>query len=159
DKNFPDTSTIKAGFYAQDQIVAGRLTLLPGLRIDYYDLEPHSDQAFENSNTGTPIHALKAVPVSPKLGFTYKLDDQYTLFGQYAHGFRAPPYDDANFGFKNPQYFYEILPSPNLKPESSDGVEAGLRGRYQDGSSFGTSVFYNHYSNFIDASLVGIASD
>lgn len=159
DKNFPDTTTTKMGFYVQDRIVAGRLTLLPGVRIDYYHLEPYPDAAFENSNLGTPIRAVTAVPVSPKFGLTYKLTDEYTLFGQYAHGFRAPPYDDANFGFRNPQYFYEILPSPNLKPESSDGVEAGLRGRFHDGSSFGMSAFYNKYRDFIDAALVGIAPD
>ncbi len=30
---------------------------------------------------------------------------------QYARGFRAPPYDNANFGFRNTSFFYEILPN------------------------------------------------
>ncbi|MFP3632523.1 TonB-dependent receptor, partial [Burkholderia sp. SIMBA_045] len=80
--------------------------------------------------------------LSPKFGATYDLTTEYALFGQYAHGFRAPPYDDANLGFSNPTYGYEVLPNADLKPETSDGVEAGLRGKFSDGSSFQVSSFY-----------------
>ena len=85
------------------------------------------------------------------------MTDEYTLFGQYAHGFRAPPYDNANFAFSNPGYGYEILPNANLKPETSDGFEAGLRGGYADGSSFSLSGFYNTYEDFIDTVFVGFS--
>ncbi len=155
DKNFPDTDTIKTGAYFQDQVAFGPLTVVPGLRVDYYHLQPNVDAAFLNSNSSNPVHALTAVPVSPKLGATYKIDNDYTAFGQYAHGFRAPPYDAANFGFTNTQYFYTILPNADLKPETSDGFEGGLRGKFSDGSSFSVSQFYNIYSDFIDTKKVG----
>src|SRR3712207_8185559 len=51
------------------------------------------------------------------LGLTYDLNETFRLFGQYAHGFRAPPYDNANFGFSNPLFGYEILPNGNLRSE------------------------------------------
>jgi hemoglobin/transferrin/lactoferrin receptor protein len=72
------------------------------------------------------------------------------LFAQYARGFRAPPYDNANFGFRNTAFFYEILPNGNLEPETSDGFEGGLRARFRDGSSFQVSAFYNMYQDYID---------
>ncbi len=155
DKNFPDSDTTKAGAYLQDTITFGPWTVVPALRVDYYHLQPNPDQAFLNSNPTNPIHELTAVPVSPKLGATYKIDDSYTAFGQYSHGFRAPPYDAANFGFTNSQYFYEILPNPNLKPETSDGFETGLRGKFKDGSSFSVAQYYNLYSSFIDTQKIG----
>jgi hemoglobin/transferrin/lactoferrin receptor protein len=101
------------------------------------------------------VEPLTEWPVSPKFGATYKLNDALTAFAQYAHGFRAPPYDNANFGFQNPVFGYEILPNPDLKPETSNGFEIGLRGRFDDGSSFSVAGFYNLYKDFIDTKLVG----
>jgi hemoglobin/transferrin/lactoferrin receptor protein len=155
-KNFPDTETLQGGVYVQDKITAGRFTILPAVRFDYFHLKPKPDQAFANSNTQNfAIDSVTETAISPKLGLTYAATEQFTLFGQYAHGFRAPPYDNANFGFSNPVQMYEILPNGNLKPEESDGVEAGLRGRFEDGSSFSIAGFYNRYEDFIESVVVG----
>ena len=45
-KNFPDTNTVQAGVYMQDEITAldGRLTLMPAVRLDYYRLTPNPDR-------------------------------------------------------------------------------------------------------------------
>lgn len=156
-KNFPDTTTVQAGAYVQDKLVAGPLAVIPALRFDYYHLDPHPDADFRRSSAGTTmeIAPVTETAVSPKLGLTYALDERYTAFGQYAHGFRAPPYDNANFGFSNPVFGYEILPNGNLKPETSDGIELGLRGRFGNGSSFSFAGFYNQYADFIDTVVVG----
>ena len=157
-KNFPDTDTIQAGAYIQDEITWGRLTLTPAVRLDYYHLDPKSDALFANSNsTGFTINKQTDVAASPKLGVLYRLNDELTVFGQYAHGFRAPPYDTTNFGFTNRAFGYQILPNGNLKPETSDGVELGLRGRFAGGHSFAVTGFYNRFSDFIDTAVVGNA--
>src|SRR5262249_12690059 len=81
-KNFPDTDTTKLAAYVQDEIIIGRLTLLPGVRIDYYHLDPKPDAAFANSNgSDFPVHSLSKTPISPKFGATFHLTDEYTLFG------------------------------------------------------------------------------
>lgn len=150
-KNFPDTETTQAAFYFQDIAQWGRLRLIPAVRFDYFGLTPHKDQLFANSNTANfEIHQQQETAISPKLGATFDLSDNYRLFAQYARGFRAPPYDNANFGFRNNAFFYEILPNGNLEPETSDGFEGGLRARFRSGSSFQVSAFYNMYQNFID---------
>jgi hemoglobin/transferrin/lactoferrin receptor protein len=155
-KNFPDTTTTQAAVYAQDTAQWGAFRLIPAVRLDYFSLKVHPDAQFANSNTGGfTINDQSAVAVSPKLGATYDLNDQLRLFGQYARGFRAPPYDNANFGFRNPVFGYEILPNGNLSPETSNGFEAGLRGRSLAGSSFQVSAFYNKYKDFIDTVTVG----
>lgn len=155
-KNFPDTDTLQAGFYVQDIARYGRLRVIPALRFDYYRMEPHPDADFARSNLSNfTVEEQNEFAVSPKFGLTYDLTDQLRAFGQYSRGFRAPPYDTANFGFSNPIYFYEILPNGNLKPETSDGFEAGLRGRFENGSSFQVTGFYNLYHNFIETVTVG----
>jgi hemoglobin/transferrin/lactoferrin receptor protein len=155
-KNFPDTDTTQAAFYVQDIAQFGRLRVIPAVRFDYYHLKPNPDAAFANSNIGGfTISKQTETAISPKLGATFDLTDEYRLFAQYARGFRAPPYDNANFGFSNPIFGYEILPNGNLKPETSDGFEGGLRGRFSDGSSFQLSAFYNLYQDFLETRTVG----
>lgn len=153
-KNFPDTRSTQAAFYIQDTAQYGALRIIPAIRFDYYHLTPNPDAAFYNSNPGYAIGNVSAFAVSPKLGITYDLNETFRLFAQYSRGFRAPPYDNANFAFSNPVQRYEILPNMNLKPETSDGFEGGLRGRFANGSSFQVSGFYNRYHDFIDTVLV-----
>ncbi|WP_163770059.1 TonB-dependent receptor domain-containing protein, partial [Proteus mirabilis] len=70
----------------------GALRVIPAIRFDYYHLQPNIDAAFLNSATFT-VEPQTRIAISPKLGVTYDLNDTYRLFAQYAHGFRAPPYD------------------------------------------------------------------
>jgi hemoglobin/transferrin/lactoferrin receptor protein len=159
-KNFPDTETLQFGAYLQDEFALGRLLVTPAVRFDYYRLRPQPDAAFLSSSgagLASQVRGMDAVAVSPKLGAVYPLDDRFSIYGQYAHGFRAPPYDTANFGFTNPIFGYQILPATDLKPETSDGIEAGLRARFADGSNFQFAAFHNWYSNFISTRVVGNA--
>ncbi len=158
-KNFPDTSTVQAGVYLQDEITAGRLSVTPAVRLDYYSLTPNPDADFWRSSGAVNLLPTASTywSASPKLGLLYRFTDEYSGFMQYARGFRAPPYDNANFAFTNATSFYQILPNANLKPETSDGFELGLRGKYREGSSWQLSGFYNLYSNFIDTVVVGMA--
>ncbi|MPZ31374.1 MAG: TonB-dependent hemoglobin/transferrin/lactoferrin family receptor [Rhodospirillales bacterium] len=158
-KNFPDTDTIQAGAYIQDEITAldGRLTLTPAVRLDYYKLNPNPDRYFWNS-TGVTLNVVPQsstyVSASPKLGVIYRFSDIYSSYFQYATGFRAPPYDNANFGFTNAASFYQILPNANLKPETANSFEVGFRGNYADGSSWQLTGFYNLYNNFLETVVV-----
>jgi hemoglobin/transferrin/lactoferrin receptor protein len=155
-KNFPDTETIQAGAYLQDQATWGRLTVTPAVRLDWYRLDPSPDAAFANTNLqGFAVREVTDAAVSPKLGLAYRLTDAVTAFGQYARGFRAPPYDDANIGFTNGPARYEILPNPDLEPETSDSFELGLRAAFAGGSAAQASVFYNRYRDFIESVAVG----
>ncbi|MCK8785754.1 TonB-dependent hemoglobin/transferrin/lactoferrin family receptor [Roseomonas sp. NAR14] len=157
-KNFPDTTTYQTGVYLQDEFSVGRLSFLPAIRLDYYALNTRPDADFlRSAQTGTAaaVRNFDAFAASPKFGVTYRLDETYSLYGQYARGFRAPPYDTANFGFTNFQQFYTILPNGNLNPEYVNSFEGGLRGRFDDGSSFQLTGFYNRYSDFIETQTLG----
>ncbi|OFW96804.1 MAG: hypothetical protein A3D94_07160 [Alphaproteobacteria bacterium RIFCSPHIGHO2_12_FULL_66_14] len=161
-KNFPDTETVQAGAYIQDEITAlgGRLVVTPAVRLDYYSLTPDPDRYFWNS-TGASLNIVPTastyLSASPKLGVIYHFTDKYSSYFQYATGFRAPPYDNANFGFTNTASFYQILPNANLKPETANSFEVGFRGKYPTGSSWQLTGFYNLYKNFIEAVVVNQA--
>ncbi|MEJ0017173.1 MAG: TonB-dependent hemoglobin/transferrin/lactoferrin family receptor [Acetobacteraceae bacterium] len=154
-KNFPDTRTINVGLFVQDEVTLGRLDLLPAMRVDVYSLKPFPDAAFRRNSGVVTVNPLNEVAFSPKFGALFHVTEEYAVYGQYAHGFRAPPYDTTNFGFTNFAQGYQIIPNGNLKSESSDGFEAGLRGRFARGS-FQVNAFYNQYSDFIDTQLLGI---
>jgi hemoglobin/transferrin/lactoferrin receptor protein len=156
-KDFPDSDTVRFGIYLQDEISFGRnLTLIPGVRYDSYTLTPKPDQPF--TQTGAESASLNAGSLSPKLGVVWKVSDNITLTAQYAGGFRAPQYNEINSGFTNlisPFFRYRTLSNPNLRPETSQSFEVGVRGAYPQGS-FRLAGYYNTYSDFIEAfRLVG----
>ncbi|MFD2261560.1 TonB-dependent hemoglobin/transferrin/lactoferrin family receptor [Lacibacterium aquatile] len=155
-RTFPNTETLKVGSFFQYEGKFGPVTVVPGVRADYYNMNPKIDAEFQASNPPSNPKTVSELAVSPKLGATVDLTDQFSLFGQYAHGFRAPPYDDAALSFTNPTMGYMVIPNNDLKPETSDGVEVGFRGKFNNGSSFQVSSFYNRYKNFISQEFVGI---
>ncbi len=149
--DFPDPTTNEYALFVQDSIEIGRWTLLPGLRYDYYELKPDVTQEYLNSK---PIdkspsnfndHAL-----SPKFGVTYQVDDLHSVYGQYAAGFKSPDAVDIFGEFVNSAMGYQTIANTDLKPETSNSFEIGLRGRYQVGS-LGLALFYNRYKDFIDS--------
>ncbi|MFS8880778.1 TonB-dependent hemoglobin/transferrin/lactoferrin family receptor [Synechococcus sp. H55.11] len=152
-KDFPDSDTVRFGLYVQDEIDfgGGNLTLIPGIRYDTYNLTPSPDEAFLKS--GSEAASLFADAVSPKLGLVWRINPNLTFTAQYNTGFRAPQYNEINSGFTNlvsPVFRYRTLSNPNLRPETSQGFEVGLRGIYPQ-ASFSLAAYYNTYNDFIEA--------
>ncbi|MCP4203961.1 MAG: TonB-dependent hemoglobin/transferrin/lactoferrin family receptor [bacterium] len=158
-KYFPESRVLEAGFYAQAELsfLDGRLNLTPGLRYDHLDLSiEDQDPIFLSGNRGTPPPVeLKEGALSPKLGLVASLGNRITLHAQYAHGFRAPPYSAVNSGFTHLAGGQTRLPNPELRPESSDGFELGLRGSARR-TSFSVTAFSNNYRDFIELVVLGL---
>ncbi len=151
-RDFPTSDTLLAGLFIQDEIAwgNGRFILTPALRYDYYKLEPDPDTIFIEDNPGITSVDINDSALSPKLGALYKFNSGLSLYGQYAEGFRAPPFNDANIGFTNLQFGYTAIPNADLEPETSQGIELGLRGGNARGR-FDIAAFYNRYEDFIDS--------
>jgi hemoglobin/transferrin/lactoferrin receptor protein len=155
-KSFPDSAVIKNGAYLQDEIKWERLTVTPAVRFDWFSLYPNTDQSFQNTNLNrSQVTPVDNFSITPKVGATYKVDGNYLTYAQYARGFRNPTYDDTNTAYRNNVQFYEILPNFGVRPETSDTIEGGLRGKYSDGSSFSIGAFYNFFQDYIDFVQVG----
>ncbi|MET3555852.1 TonB-dependent hemoglobin/transferrin/lactoferrin family receptor [Burkholderia sp. 567] len=152
-KAFPDTDYTLFGAFVQDQIGYGRLLVTPGLRFDTYRLSAsQNDPLF----TGTAV-STSANEVSPRVAVLYEITPALIPYAQYAHGFRAPTPDQVNSSFSNPVYGYTSIGNPNLKPETSDTFEAGLRGKAGTGYGivrYSAAAFTGHYRDFISRTTI-----
>ena len=151
-RDFPVSRTLKLGAYAQDEMrfADGRFSLIPGLRVDYYKLDPTLDTIFAEDNPGVAVEGMHQTSFSPKLGGIWRLDDRWSLYANYARGFRAPPYSDVNVGFTNLQAGYTVVANPDLKAETSNGYELGLR--FAGKAVYaGITTYYNDYRDFIES--------
>ncbi|EOD55898.1 TonB-dependent hemoglobin/transferrin/lactoferrin family receptor [Aeromonas molluscorum] len=149
--SFPSTTSQRAALWAFDEIKFGdRWVLTPGARYEYYHMKPADDPAY----TGDNLKTISEGEFSPKLGLVYKAHELANLFAQYSHGFKAPMYDSAFSTLNHQAYGYRIEPNPNLKSESSDGIDAGVRGS-QGGFSYEVTAFYNKFEDFIELQSIG----
>jgi hemoglobin/transferrin/lactoferrin receptor protein len=158
-RDFPISDLSKAGLYIQDdwRPGAGRWTLIPALRADWYRLEPAVDAMFAADNpTQSPV-SIDQLSLAPKFGASFTVNDDLMMFMQYSHGFRSQPFEDVNIGLDLPQFNIRAIPNPDLKPETSDSFEIGSRfsGAAVTGSA---SVYYSRYRDFIE-SKVNIGRD
>lgn len=151
-RDFPNSETTQAGLYLQDEIsfADGDLRLIPAVRVDYYKLDPEIDAIFAEDNPGVATTGLSETNVSPKLGAVWHFATDWSLFGGYTRGFRSPPYSDVNIGFTNLQFGYTAIANPELKPETSDGLEAGLR-FVGEAAYASLSGHYTQYDDFIES--------
>lgn len=153
-KAFPDTDYTLFGTFLQDEMRHGALSIIPGLRFDAYRLSPvMGDPLFIGTPTASHDHAL-----SPRLAFLYEISPALIPYAQYARGFRTPTPDQVNNSFANPIFGYTTIGNPNLKPETSDTVEVGLRGKLattQGSLRYSAAAFAGRYRDFISQQIVG----
>lgn len=152
-RDFPNTSTRQLGLYVQDQIslMNDQLVVTPGLRYDDYQLKISPDAIYlANVPPGVQAKDFSDSAWSPKLALLYRVTPDLNVYGNYAFGFRAPPFDDVNAAFRNPVQSYVLVPNPDLVSETSQGLELGFKGR-AGASNFAVAAFYNRYRNFIDS--------
>jgi len=160
DKTFPDTETIRQGIYFSDRIeITPKASIVLGARYDSYELKPSVDELFNRSNVArNELSYIDDSAISSKLGFIYDLNNNISLFAQYAEGFRSPDYESANISFTNFAFFYSVMPNPDLESEESEGYELGIRGNNSLGNSklnWSLVYFENDYKDFIDSQLTG----
>lgn len=148
---FPVTDFTLVGAYLADELSFGDglFSLFPVLRFDHFKLSPKDDPllpAFqEASQSGSRF--------SPKIGGVVKLG-AVNLFANYARGFKAPSPTQVNQFFQNLAQGYTSIPNPNLKPETSETVEGGVR-LAQGGVMASVTAFSGRYRNFISQETVG----
>jgi hemoglobin/transferrin/lactoferrin receptor protein len=151
-RDFPISRIQEAGVYLQDEWRPGdgRWSVIPALRADWYRLMPVIDPMYAADNPSEPPVSVEETSLSPKLGIGWRLREGLSLYLQYAHGFRSPPFDDVNIGLDLPQFNTRAIPNPDLDPERSDSLELGLRfsGAVVSGSA---SLYASRYRDFIES--------
>jgi len=146
---FPKTDYTLVGVFAAGEIGLGPLTLHPALRFDHYNLSPDKDPLL-------PAFAAakqSGSHVSPKIGAVLKLGETVRLFANYAQGFKAPEPSQVNQFFENLAFGYTSAPNPNLKPETSEAFEAGIR-FLGSNVRLDLTAFHVDYDDFISQEVV-----
>ena len=149
---FPETDYMLGGLFLGDEIslMDGRLRLYPAVRFDFYDLEPEDDPLLPTF-TGA---AQDGSRLTPRFGAVAELGSGFSVYGNYAQGFKAPAPGQVNQFFENPIFGYTSLPNPDLRPETSETWEAGAR--YGGERLFVSATgFIGRYDDFISQQLVG----
>jgi len=151
-KDLPDTTVFRLGGFVQDEIAFGaneRFTLIPGLRVDYYNADAEPDPIYLRTSGGIVPIDYNQVAVTPKLAAVYKVTPELILTGQYNRGFRNPTPEDLNGSITNLLIGYQTIPNQDLKSETSDSFEVTVRGDYQY-IKFSLAGYYNRYHDFIE---------
>ncbi|VAW40220.1 hypothetical protein MNBD_GAMMA01-224 [hydrothermal vent metagenome] len=157
-RDFPNSVIKQLGIFVLDEITIedSAWTIIPAIRFDYYDLKPTRDAVFDTNGIDTQIVAITETDISPKLGVMYELNDNSNIYLQYVRGFRAPPFDDVNIGLNMPMFNLRAIANPDLKSETSDGLELGYR-YFGETHQFNLTLFNTDYNNFIETKArVGI---
>ncbi|MDH3747250.1 MAG: TonB-dependent hemoglobin/transferrin/lactoferrin family receptor [Gammaproteobacteria bacterium] len=151
-RDFPISETTEAAAYVEDTISIGDWTLIAALRADRFELSPEQDPMYLEDYPFAELVSLEESDVSPKLGLIWNATPGIDVYAQYSHGFRAPPYADANIGLEIPFFNYRAIPNPDLKSESSDGFDLGIR-LMSVNSSARLSLFHTRYEDFIESKI------
>lgn len=158
-RDFPLSESTEWGTYVEDVVTFGDWSLIGAVRLDRYDLSPSNDPMYAEDYPFAEVVSITESDVSPKLGLIYRLGPDTEVYAQYAHGFRAPPYEDANIGLEIPLFNYRAIPNPELRSETSNGFDVGVR-RRGAGKGVRFSVFRTRYSDFIESKVrVGVDPD
>ncbi len=152
-RDFPNSEYESYGFFVQNELslLDDRLVLVPSVRYDHFELTPKVDEIYLSGNTGSPTPAAYSESqFSSKLGAIYRFNHYWSVFGQYAEGFKAPPIDAVNTGFTNFAGGYTTLPNPDLDPESSKTTEIGIRFQGER-HQVEFSAYRSSYDDFIES--------
>ncbi len=114
-----DKSAREFGAFLQDEWnVNEKLTIVPGIRIDYhYSSESYSADGQVFDNATFPKTDFNATSLNPRIALKYTVSDKITIRANAGTGFRAP------YGFSEDLHLCSGSPrvwkSSNLKPEKS----------------------------------------
>ncbi|MFP3874989.1 MAG: TonB-dependent receptor [Thiohalophilus sp.] len=140
---FQDGSIEALGFYVQDDMIFGDLSILAGLR---YDQVEGDASAVGNPPQTTGLNSRDSA-VSGNLGASYHVSPLLRPYANLSRGFRA---GDMRERFESSPrgdgYFY--IGNPQIEPEIAHQVEIGLKGADED-LSYNLAAYRNRISDYI----------
>jgi len=99
-------------------------------------------------------HSLYGDHVVPKIGAVYRINERLTIRSSYGRGFRSPTPGELYYLLLHPEYYYQVIGNPTLKPERSESYSVG--GDYQiNRYSIGLTLYRNNLDHLINYVYAG----
>lgn len=156
-----DMDTDKLAAYVRGEFgfdLAGHpATLTPGLRAEQRKLTPRNLASYLIAvpSAAGEIKKEKDSFLTPSLNLSVELTPQLSTYAQYTRGTRLPSAAERTGTYDSFSYTaagngYAVLGNPNLKKETSNAFEVGLKGAPTPGVELSFSLFHTSYDNFIE---------
>ncbi|WP_313686805.1 TonB-dependent receptor domain-containing protein [Pantoea sp.] len=162
-----DSRTWSFGVYAEDtmswDLNGHTFSIIPGVRYAYQNTKPQNLSSLAGGDADLSTGDVETLygkgfsdgQILPSLAFQYNLTPKMMAYLQYKRGAQFPNASQmygswnlsSNYGGSNQ---YALLGNTDLKTETSNNFEFGLKGEAVEGITFSAATFYNSYKNFID---------
>jgi hemoglobin/transferrin/lactoferrin receptor protein len=160
-----DSSSYTLGAFVQDQINfdldSHNFAIIPGVRVVHQSMKPENlsslttnSTVLDESEVATLYGKNSDTQVLPSLTFQYDITPRLMTWLQYTRGAEFPNasqlYGSWNLGSSYAgRGQYALIGNTDVKTETSDNLEWGMKGEVTEGITMRTSLFYNSYKNFI----------
>lgn len=161
-----DSHSYILGGYVQDQIhfnlADHDFSIVPGVRVAHQSTRPENLDSLTTGSsvlTESQLHTLygkknRDTQLLPSLSFNYDLTPTLMTYVMYRRGAQFPNasqlYGSWNLGSSYAgSAQYALIGNSDLKTETSNNLEWGLKGQAVEGVSLNAAMFYNTYKNFI----------
>jgi hypothetical protein len=155
--------------FAQQEIEWRDLTLRAGVRFEYFD-----SQAFLPSDLANPANSILDVPQShpqrasrkyslaPRLGVSYPISAQASLFFAYGHFYQFPGLGEI---FRNADYdqlsdlqasssSIPVMGNPDIRPEQTVQYQFGYKHAISDDLGLDVTMFYKDIRDLLGTKIV-----
>ncbi|PKB20558.1 TonB-dependent hemoglobin/transferrin/lactoferrin family receptor [Janthinobacterium sp. 64] len=156
-----DMDTGKLAVYVRDDLsfdLAGKKAVLtPGLRADYRKDAPKNLQGYAIGVPGASKEVRKQSDTyfTPSLSLSVEVLPQMNAYATVTRGTRLPTAAERTGTYDSISYTgtgrgYAVLGNANLRKETSQAYELGLKGDVVKGLSMHASVYQTEYKNMIE---------
>ena len=154
-----DSRSYQLGGFFEDRINfnvndSNNFYLVPGVRAIYQNTKPRNLENMSvtniNSNRlGKQYNSNSDFKVLPSMSFMYDITPDFTAYLQYQRAAQMPNQNQIYGSYLAHSSIALLVGDSNLKTETSDNFELGLKGQPVSGVTLSSSAFYNKYKNFI----------
>jgi outer membrane receptor protein involved in Fe transport len=154
--------------FAQEEIEWRDLTLRAGLRFEFFD-----SRAYLPSDLANPANSIDGVPLShpqratrkyslaPRLGVSYPISDQASLFFAYGHFYQFPGLGDM---FQNADYnqledlqatsAIVTMGNPDIRPERTVQYQFGYKQAINENLGLDVTTFYKDIRDLLGTKII-----
>ena len=154
-----DSRSYQLGGFFEDRINfnvndSNNFYLVPGVKAIYQNTKPRNLENMSvtniNSNRlGKQYNSNSDFKVLPSMSFMYDITPDFTAYLQYQRAAQMPNQNQLYGSYLAHSSIALLVGDSNLKTETSDNFELGLKGQPVSGVTLSSSAFYNKYKNFI----------